>query len=51
MNTKELAELKEMDLFVNTLINEGAKKGIPFYVRLKDQLKNKHNGRKKVLSL
>ena len=41
MNTKELTELKEMDLFVDTLIDEGAKKGIPFYVRLKEQLKTK----------
>ncbi len=43
MNTKELAEFKEMDIFVDTLIDEGAKKRIPFYVRLKEQLKNKQN--------
>ena len=43
MNKKEFTELKEMDLFVDTLIDEGAKKKIPFYVRLKEQLKNKKN--------
>ncbi len=43
MNTKDLAELKEMNIFVDTLIAEGAKKGTPFYVRLKEQLKNKQN--------
>lgn len=39
----EKNEFKEMDDFVNMLINEGAKKGSPFYVNLKNKTMKKEN--------